>query len=213
MIFGWDISTSIIGVTVLADDGSFVESSHLDLRKSEKDMLGKAEETELWVNGVVGKFASPSSSFVHFVEDRLGSFSAGRTMLQVLMKLAAFNMVVSYIIRTASGKLALVTGGRVSMEHIHPSTVKSIMKKEGLLIPKGGDKKEITLDFVAKKEAAFVVDRNRNDNPQPWCYDRADSYIVARAGFLRGYLSGDAARKKTGSPETRAAATREEAGR
>lgn len=212
MIFGWDISTSIIGVTVLADDGSFVESSHLDLRKSEKDMLGKAEEAELWVNAVLGKFAKPSSSFVHFVEDRLGSFSAGRTMLQVLMKLAAFNMVVSYIIRTTSARLALVTGGHVAMEHIHPSTVKAIMKKEGMIIPKGSDKKELTLEFVVGKVPEFVVDRNRNDNPQPWCYDRADSFIVARAGFLRKYLSNDATRTKAAVVKTGAKAAGQEAG-
>lgn len=206
MIFGWDVSTSIIGVTLLKDDGSFVCSDHLDLRKSEDGMLSKAEEVEEWVrellechasNFVVDRIAQANPVFDapvifdHFIEDRLGSFAAGRTMLQVLMKLAAFNMVVSYIIQKASTDLVAknVGGGGVRIEHIHPSTVKSIMRKEGLVVPKGGDKKVLTLDFVSRRWPGFTVDRNRKGNPQPWCFDRADSLIVARAGYLRSYLS------------------------
>jgi hypothetical protein len=202
MIFGWDVSTSIIGVTVLTDDGRFVTSDHLDLRKSDAEMICKAEEAEVWIRGLLPKHVEPHGAFfTHYVEDRLGSFAAGRTMLQVLMKLAAFNMVVSYIIHRVSCELAEKDSGGASVRHIHPSTAKAIMKKEGLIIPKGADKKQLTLDFVSKKEPSFVVDKNRNDNPQPWCYDRADSYIVARAGYLRRYLSKDATgTKASGDP-------------
>ena len=56
------------------------------------------------------------------------------------------------------------------------------MKKYGLFIPKGGDKKKMTLDFVIKNESKFVMSYNKKGNPQPWCYDMADSFCVVKAG-------------------------------
>jgi hypothetical protein len=58
------------------------------------------------------------------------------------------------------------------------------MKTQGLIIPKGGDKKELTLNWVRAHEKDFPIELNRNDNPQPYCYDMADAYITARAGYL-----------------------------
>lgn len=187
MIIGWDISTSIVGVTVLEDDGTYVSSTYVDLRKCD-DIFEKIDNVKKFIDS----FISPATrTYTHFVEDRLGNFTAGRSMLQTLMKLASFNMVVSWLLWERTGNVF----------HIHPSTVKATMRKEGLNIPKGGDKKKITLDFVSSVEKLFVVDLNRNDKPQPWCYDMADSYIVARAGYLRKYLISDEKGKKISSPE------------
>jgi hypothetical protein len=91
--------------------------------------------------------------------------------------------MISYMIYKQSQSIEGVKG--VGIKHIHPSTVKAIMKQEGLLIPKGGDKKKITLDYVKKREPKFPMEYNRNDKPQPWCYDMADSYIVVRAGIRK----------------------------
>lgn len=184
MIFGWDISTSIVGATCLTPEGKFLESRFLDLRKLEDcSLLDKVDESEWFVQEFVTNRTGQGTSVTHYVEDRLGNFASGRTMLQTLMKLAAFNLAFSYMIMKESLKVEGVTG--VGVHHIHPSTVKALMKSEGLLIPKGADKKVLTLDFVQRKEPDFKVILNRNDKPQPYCYDMADSYIVARAGFLR----------------------------
>ena len=199
MIFGWDISTSIVGVTALTDEGRFVTSKHVDLRKVD-GVFDKANVVQEFVYSFLSDYNGEKRK--HFVEERLSNFAMGRSMLQTLMTLASFNLLVSWFL-WEMGK---------DVTYIHPSTVKSIMRKDGLIVPKGGDKKKLTLDFVSKREPGFVVDLNRNDKPQPWCYDKADSYITARAGFLRAYLSNDATGEKaTGDqagPGTRAARQR-----
>lgn len=182
MIFGWDISTSIIGVSFFTADG-YVGSDYLDLRKMDSEPIDKAEAANVWI-GKFSKAAAADKQYdhVHYIEDKLSNFAAGRTMQQTLLKLAAFNATISYIIWKSFNAQGL--GGYI--DHIHPSTVKAIMKREGLIIPKGSkEKKALTLDFVSKKEPLFPLHLNKNGNPQPYCYDMADSYIVARAGHLR----------------------------
>jgi hypothetical protein len=182
VIWGWDISTSVIGMTVLDDDGRFVTSEYLDLRSiKDVSLLDKADESEQWIEEMLTKHIG-DGRYDHFVEERLSNFAAGRTMLQTLMKLAAFNMVVSYMLLKKSSHVQGYQSS--SVRHIHPSSVKAIMKREGLVIPKGADKKDLTLKFVQNKIPHFPVELNRNGNPQPWCFDKADSYIVARAAFL-----------------------------
>jgi hypothetical protein len=185
MIYGCDVSTSIIGLAKFNNDGTFIRADYCDLRDVE-GLLAKADAFREFLAGLtpLRGFYSDEKNYV-FVEERLGNFAAGRTMLQTLMKLAAFNAVCSYILwrhENSSGK-------HRDIIHLHPSTWKSIMKKEGLIIPKGSDKKkEITLDFVRRKEPDFesivvLNGMNRNNNPQPWCFDMADAYCLGRSGF------------------------------
>lgn len=166
----WDVSTAIIGHCIFDEHGHFVQADFCDLRKIE-DMNEKAKAAASFVCAKV----DPLAENVHFVEDRLGSFSSGRTMLQVLMKLAAFNAVFTYILfRDRPG----------TIRHIHPSTWKASMKRKGLVIPKGSDqKKELTLIFVKSLQADFPSFLNKNGNPQPYMFDMADAYCLGKAGI------------------------------
>jgi hypothetical protein len=179
MIYGWDISTSIIGLSVFKDDGTFTAAMYCDLRKVD-GQLAKADEFHRWLGGTSINIENTN---YHFVEERLGGFAAGRTSAQVMMKLAQFNAICSYILWTYRQRPGLHN----QIVYLHPSTWKSIMKHEGLIIPKGADKKELTLAFVKRKEENFVMTMsvNKNGNPQPWCYDMADAYCLGRSGYLR----------------------------
>lgn len=189
-VFGWDVSTSVVGLTILNDDGSWVKTEHFEFEKTKdgpKSIHDKMDECEWWIEDMVGPFFSGSHH--HFFEDRLSNFRAGRTMIQTLMKLGAFNALFSYV--TWKKHLSLLSsteGTGVGMTHIHPTTVKSIMKKEGLIIPKGSDKKALTLEFVSRKIPGFLIERTRTGTPKPFMFDRADSYITARAGWLRSRM-------------------------
>jgi len=178
LIFGWDISTSIIGITILTDQGAFVKSCYLDLRKCD-GLLDKSHEVEC----LIYQFAKTYGQYdnIHFVEDRLGNFSKGLTSLQTLMTLAAFNSTVSYLIWQQFN----VCTGMVKVVHLHLMTIKSVMKKMGLVIPKGANKKALTLEWVSLREPSFPVTLNKNGNPQPYCFDMADSYVVARTGHFK----------------------------
>jgi hypothetical protein len=170
VIYGWDVSTSIVGMSEFDDDGKFQRAEALDLRKID-GLNEKADRCRVFVQDEVDHLVTNT----HFIEERLGNFAAGRSMLQVLMKLAAFNAIFSYIVHE--------TGDVV--EHIHPSTWKSRMKSAGLFIPKGSTKKkELTLDFVYRVERDFPRELNKKGNPQPWMFDMADAYCIGRTGFL-----------------------------
>jgi hypothetical protein len=168
-VFGWDVSTSIVGFCALDESGCGQTFEYLDLRKVE----GFMEKCELAKSFVSDRCLSGQE---HYVEDRLGSFAFGKTSSQTLMKLASFNSVVSWLLHER--------GAVVS--HIHPSRVKSVMRQDGLVIPPGGDKKNLTLAFVRSVCFGFPHQVNRKGNPQPWCFDMADAYIVGRAGFKQG---------------------------
>jgi hypothetical protein len=171
VVMGWDVSTSRVGITCFVD-GKFSWADWVDLTKAE-GVYEKARLVRERISNI--EFLRPES-VVHYVEDRLANFSAGKSMLQTLMLLGAFNVLVSWLIMDE-------LGGRVV--HIHPSRVKSAMRGEGLTIPKGGDKKALTLDFVRSREPGCVVlhEATRTGKPKPQCYDVADAYITAVAGM------------------------------
>jgi uncharacterized protein (DUF2132 family) len=179
MIYGWDISTSIVGLSCFTNDGVYENSFHLDLRKTE-GQLAKADAFHEWLTK--GFLLQRGMSNYHMVEERLGGFSGGRTSQQVILKLAQFNAIASYIIWNHD------PGPHRAVLYLHPSTWKASMKAEGLLIPKGTDsetKKKITLAYVQSRAPRFPTELNRNDKPQPWCYDMADAYCIGRAGWRK----------------------------
>jgi hypothetical protein len=184
MIFGLDISTSVIGAVKFDSCGKFIDSDYCDLRKVDGDLIDKAATADDWIKGMVNDAVAKRESIGYehdfFIEDRLSGFGGGKTMQQTLLKLAAFNATVSYIVYRNFHDAGL----GLTIEHIHPSTVKAFMKRFGLIVPKGSkEKKRLTLEWVQRKEPTFKVELNRKENPQPWCYDMADAYITAWAGF------------------------------
>jgi hypothetical protein len=177
MIFGWDVSTAIIGFSLHGDDGVFFEAKYCDLHKLE-GLNEKADKALSFVCDVWSKLDESSVAGTHFVEDRLAGFSGGGSNAGTIMRLAAFNAMVCWMIHRQWGD-----EGKIIM--LHPSTVKATMKHDGLIIPKGADKKKLTLDFVKGREPTFPLELNRNDNPKPYCYDMADAYITAVAGYRK----------------------------
>lgn len=177
MIFGWDISTAIIGLAVLDGTGSLIRTEYCDLRKLE-GLNAKADTALEFVENVCIRF-SKGTGHSHFIEDRLAGFSGGGSNAGTIMRLAAFNAMVTWMIHRqwkADAKIVMM----------HPSTVKAALKYDGLLIPKGSDKKKLTLEYVTKREPEkFKLELNRNDNPQPYCYDMADACITAWAGVRK----------------------------
>lgn len=180
MIVGLDISTSIIGVCILNNDGTPESFSYVDLRKVD-DFIDKVEalaysiSTRWDPNSDEHKFGFRCDHL--FIEDKLSGFSSGKSTQQTMMKLASFNGASSY---------AAFENYYCRPVHLHPSTIKALMKRDGLIIPKGGDKKKLSLDFVkAKFPIKFPYIETRNGNPQAYCYDMTDAYLTARAGYLK----------------------------
>ena len=169
MILGLDVSTSIVGATILDNDGKIVYCNAWDLRKY-KDHFTKAEivKNELCnaqfddIERVI--IEKPVSSF----------FGTGGSSAKVITTLARFNGIISWICRERFG---------FNPEFIVSGTARKMC---GIKIPRGSKAKQVVLNFVAETEKDFVVEYTRHGNPKPNTYDRADSYVVAKAGFL-GY--------------------------
>ena len=169
MILGLDVSTSIVGATLLDNDGKIVYCNAWDLRKY-KDHFTKAEvvKNELCdtrfddVTRVI--IEKPVSSF----------FGTGGSSAKVITTLARFNGIISWICKERF---------KSNPEFIVSTTAR---KYCGVKVPRGTKAKEFVLNFVAENVDDFMIEYTKFGNPKPGSFDKADSYILAKAGFL-GY--------------------------
>ena len=167
MILGLDISTSITGYTILDDNGNIVDCSHIDLRKH-KNFFQKV----LQVENVLKDLRTQYSVKDIYIEQSLQSFRSGFSSAQTLSLLSKMNGVVSWLCYNIFDKEPQYFGAS------------SARKSCGIKIPKGQKAKQVVLNFLLDNEPAFEVEYTRHGNPKPGYYDRADSIIIARAGWL-----------------------------
>ena len=171
MILGLDISTSIIGATVLDVTGEVVYCEAWDLRNKRhfpnifvfllrfKQVMGNLYQ--------INKY--PIDSI--FIEQSLMAFRPGFSSAKTILTLAKFNGILSYVCQQDFG---------VEPQYIGASTAR---KSCGIKIPRGEKAKDVILQYVLDNEPKFVVDYTKHGNPKPGSYDRADSYIIAKAGW------------------------------
>jgi len=106
-----------------------------------------------------------------FIEQSLQAFRPGFSSAKTLLTLASFNGIVSYVCQDQLG---------IKPEYIGASTAR---KSNGIKIPRGEKAKKVVLQYVLDNELDFVVEYTKQGNPKPGSYDRADSLIIARAGY------------------------------
>ncbi len=171
MIFGFDISTSYIGYTVLDNDGKFFDINHLDLTKIET----------LYLKGdVFKKFLKSAEYFKldkknsYFIEEPLMAFKANASMAHTIAILQRFNAICSY-------QLYELT----KQQPIHLNVI-SARSKLGCSVPRGTKPKPFIFDYV--KATGQVPDSRwaykKTGTPKDWCYDQADSFVIAKAGII-----------------------------
>tara|TARA_Y100000593_G_scaffold34596_1_gene67959 strand:- start:2509 stop:3030 length:522 start_codon:yes stop_codon:yes gene_type:complete len=168
MILGLDISTSIVGATVLNEAGEMVYCEAWDLRNKTKfpDLYSKA----VFVRGKLWEVDDEFGINKIFIEQSLLAFRPGLSSARTIFTLAKFNGIVSYICQDCF----------TEPEYIGASTAR---KACGIKVPKGKKAKQTVLDFLLDNDSSFSVEYTRHGNPKPGSYDRADSYIIAKAGW------------------------------
>ena len=169
MILGLDISTSIIGATIVSDNGDVVATYAWDMRNKNHfpDVYTK-------YNHVQGELLDllTSHKFSHiFIEQSLQMFRSGFSSAKTLSTLSSFNGVVTYLCFRELG---------IKPEHISASSAR---KSCGITIKKGTKAKEQVVKFLLDNEPKFVVEYTKSGNLKPKYYDIADSIVIAKAGY------------------------------
>ena len=176
MILGLDISTSITGATLLDKNGNIIFNEAWDTRKF-KDFFDKANFIKERINYVYGNYGD-SNSNVHnirighiYIEQSLQSFRSGFSSAKTLSTLSRFNGVVSWICFDDFG---------IKPEYLAATTARKMC---GIKVPRGHKAKAVVLQHVIDTEPSFVLEYTKHGNPKPDTFDRADSLIIAKAGY------------------------------
>lgn len=168
MILGLDISTSITGITLLDDNGEVKVMNAIDTRKY-KNFFQKAEA----VKKVLTDLSNSYKVEEIFIEQSLQSFRSGFSSAKTLSTLSRFNGIVSWMC--------------YSLWNLEPQylAATSARKLCGIKVPKGQKAKPVVLQYVLDNEPTFVVEYTKHGNPKPDSFDRADSWVIAKAGFFQ----------------------------
>ena len=168
MILGLDISTSIVGFTII-DQGEIVKTFAIDLRNKNNfpDIYSK-------YNHIQGELLDIQREYKieHiFIEQSLQMFRSGFSSAKTLSTLSSFNGVVTYLCYRELS---------IKPEHIPASSAR---KACGITIKKGTKAKEQVVKFLLDNEPCFVVEYTKSGNLKPKYYDIADSIVIAKAGY------------------------------
>ena len=168
MILGLDISTSITGYSIVDFDGKVVLVGHWDTRNKNKfpDFYDKAD----FIKNKLGELNYPIQHV--FIEPALNMFMMGRSSSHTISTLTKINGIVSWFCYEQFG---------IKPEYI-PAI--SARKRCGIKIKKGVKAKEQVLSFLLDNEPVFGIEYPRTGKPKPYCYDEADSLIIAKAGAV-----------------------------
>lgn len=167
MILGLDISTSITGYTILDDNGIVLECSYIDLKKF-KNVYDKAAFSKDKIEKLFNKFNIKKV----YIEESLQMFSMGKSSAKTLASLTKFNGIISWIIFN-----------HFNIKPIHIAAI-TARKKAGIILEKGVKAKECVMKHMIKNENWFVVQYTKTGKIKLYCYDMADSFIIAKAGLL-----------------------------
>ena len=166
MLCGLDISTSITGVTVLDNKGRIMYNRAWDTRKY-KDFFDKAE----FIQGKIIELCKIYDLKSVYIEQSLQSFRSGFSSAKTLSSLSRFNGIVSWLVYQYSG---------IKPEYLSATSAR---KSCGIKVPRGQKAKEVVVKFLLDNEPKFVVEYTKFGNVKPECFDKADSIVIARAGY------------------------------
>lgn len=167
MIIGLDISTSITGITLLDDAGDVFLCDYIDLKKCENP-FSKGEKVKSYLQELQKQKKINSI----WIEESLQMFSSGMSSAKTLSTLTKFNGIVSWIVWDLFGEKPNYIGAS------------SARKKIGLTVTKGKRGKDVVMQYMLDREPWFVVEYGRTGKIKPYFYDMADSFVIARAGFI-----------------------------
>ena len=180
MILGVDVSTSITGFAIVADD-EIVYYDSVDLRKQknvfDKAIMIKEKILDIYemyqINNEDEKMWGDSKYPIEhiYIEQPFTFFNSGGSSAKTMAKLQKFNGIVSWILYELF---------EIRPEYIGATAAR---KHAGIKVPRGQKAKQVVLEHLLANEPAFKIEYTRHGNPKPESYDRADAIVIAKAGW------------------------------
>jgi hypothetical protein len=171
MILGLDISTSITGATVLDKNGKVVFCTAWDMRN--KKYFPSLFDKARFIKDRIWELEDMFDMEAVYIEQSLQSFRSGFSSAKTLSTLSRFNGIVSWIC--------------YSIMELEPEYIAatSARKKCGITIPKGSKAKQVVIKYIIDNVPDVLIEYTKHGNPKPQCFDMADSWVIARAGWLQ----------------------------
>ena len=170
MILGLDVSTSITGATVLNERGEVVFCEAFDFRNKKyfPSLFVKGQETKALLKEIAKAFKIEAI----YIEQSLQSFRSGFSSAKTLSTLSRFNGIVSWLCYEIFD---------LQPEYIAATSAR---KRCGITVPRGVKGKEAVIKYVVDNVPDVLIEYTKHGNPKPHCFDKADSWVIARAGWL-----------------------------
>ena len=166
MILGLDVSTSITGVTLLNKEGKVIHNDAWDTRKY-KNFFEKAKFVEQKLKEL------PVGVKKVYIEQSLQSFRSGFSSAKTLSTLARFNGVVSWLVYRV-----------LKTEPLYIAAT-SARKLCGIKVPRGTKAKQVVIQHILDNVPEIQIEYTKQNNIKPHCYDKADSWVIAKAGLIQ----------------------------
>jgi len=170
MILGLDVSTSITGATVLDKDGKVVFCAAWDMRN--KKYFPTLFDKSDFIKDRIWELEDMFHLEAVYIEQSLQSFRSGFSSAKTLSTLSRFNGIVSWLCYSILNTIP---------EYIAATSAR---KKAGISVPKSVKGKEAVMKYVIDNVPDVLIEYTRHGNPKPQCYDKADSWVIARAGWI-----------------------------
>ena len=180
MILGVDVSTSITGFAIVADN-QLVYYDSIDMRKHknvfDKTIAIKEKILDLYEmyqcnNDDSMRMGNSDYPIEHiYVEQPFTFFNSGGSSAKTMATLQKFNGIVSWL---------LFEIFEIRPEYVGATAAR---KHAGIKVPRGQKAKKVVLEHLLETEPAFKIEYTSHGNPKPESYDRADAIVVAKAGW------------------------------
>ena len=169
MILGLDVSTSITGITILEKDGTLVYNDSWDTRKYKSffEKVKYVEEQVVHLSKLYGGFERV------FIEESLQTFRSGFSSAKTLSTLARFNGVVSWLVYRIL---------KTEPEYLAATSARKLC---GIKVPRGTKAKQVVIQHILDNVPEIQIEYTKQNNVKPDCYDKADSWVIAKAGLIQ----------------------------
>ena len=180
MILGLDISTSCTGWCVFNND-RFVNMGYIDTSKI-KCMIEKSN----FIKEYFLKLLLEYNIDKIFIEENLQAFRPGLSSAKTLLTLARFNGIISYIANDIfSCKPAYVNVNSArKINGIKINRKSKLSTKDQIMEWVDTNMSANGLTYAWPKKTLKSGPRAGIEVFQQGCYDCADAYVIARAGFI-----------------------------